>query len=68
MEAKEYLDVSLPARKIDVKFKDPVTISKGVPFIFASNDFPGDIANIWEKSMFYKDASGNIVHSDGLKD
>ena len=60
LEAKEYLDVSLPSRKIDVKFKDPVAISKGVPFIFASNDFPGDIKEIWERNIAYKDMTGNI--------
>lgn len=48
IEAKEYLDVSLPVRKVDVKFRDPVGITKGVPFIMASNDFPGDVSDIWD--------------------
>lgn len=68
VEAKEYLDVSLPVRKVDVKFKDPVTISKGIPFFFASNDFPGDVKEIWEKNVFYKDMAGEIRKEDGLKD
>lgn len=55
LEAKEYLDVSLPVRKIDVKYKDPVALTKGVPFILASNDFPASVKDIWAKNLFYKD-------------
>jgi len=53
-EAKEFLDISQPVRKVDIKFKDPVSLSKGVPFIMATNDYPGDLSEVWDKNVYFK--------------
>lgn len=49
--AKEFLDVSLSKRKINVKFSDPVSLTRGVPFIMATNDFFGDYQSICKRQQ-----------------
>ena len=46
--AKEYCDTTLPERKVNVKYLDPVPISCGVPFLMSTNDFPSDL-NVWNR-------------------
>lgn len=52
--AKEYLDVSLSKRKINVKYADPISLTRGVPFLMGTNDFIGETSNFFEWTQLFK--------------
>lgn len=53
--AKEFLDVSLSKRKINVKYAEPISLTRGVPFIMATNDFFGDYGCLVSKERMRED-------------
>ena len=46
--SKEYLDVSQSTRKVNIKYENPISIMKGAPFIFCTNDFMGEQETLWD--------------------